>query len=127
MRSMPPASLPRRNDLVVSLVQSSPGFTFFRVIDVPVGIFLAQLPAERLRIVHLPEIRPYRPLPLFREDTIVQHYMQPEEFKQFHERALAAADAASAGGGGSSAPRAAQDDAAALVYDMFVKAKVLRR
>ena len=66
-------------DLVQSLVDNSPGFTFFRVIDVPVGVCLAQLPPERLRIVHLPEVRPYRPLPLFRADTIVQHYMQPEE------------------------------------------------
>jgi galactosylxylosylprotein 3-beta-galactosyltransferase len=110
------------HDLVVGLVAQSPSFTFFRVIDVPVGIFLDRLPPEhkaRLRIVHLDEVRPYRPLPLFRADTIVQHYMQPEEFKQFHERALAAAHAQS--------EEAEREQRIAEVYDIFVKAKVMRR
>ena len=55
-------------------------------------------------------MRPYRPLPLFRADTIVQHYMQPEEFRQFHQRALEASSVPSArdetdanGGGGGDA------------------------
>ena len=77
-----------------------------------------------LRIVHVDEIRPYRPLPLFRSDTIVQHYMQPEEFKQFHERALAAADAE---GSAPSAEDADRERRIAEVYDMFVQAKVMRR
>ena len=55
------------------------------------GIYLSQLPKReedgRLSIVHLETVRPYRPLPLFREDTLCQHYMQPEEFKQFFEEA----------------------------------------
>lgn len=106
------------HDLVAWLVSESAAFTFFRVIDVPVGIYLAQLPERdaRLHIVHLETVRPYRPLPLFREDTIVQHYMQPEEFRQFHERALEAA-------AGAAPPQ----DAAAQVYDLFVAAKVMRR
>ena len=45
-----------RRDLVDTLVDNSPNFTFFRVIDVPVGIFLAQLPQGRVRIVHMPEV-----------------------------------------------------------------------
>ena len=68
-----------------ALVEASASFDFFRVIDVPVGIFVDRLPPalkQKLRIVHLEEIRPYRPLPLFRTETNVQHYMQPEEFKQ---------------------------------------------
>ena len=112
---------------MVGLVEMSPTFSFFRVIDVPVGIFLDRLPPARkaaLRIVHVDEIRPYRPLPLFRSDTIVQHYMQPEEFKQFHERALAAADA---DGSAPSAEDADSERRIAQVYDMFVQAKVMRR
>ena len=100
--------------------------TFFRVIDVPVGVYVDRLKAQprfadALRIVHLDEIRPYRPLPLFRPDTIVQHYMQPEEFKQFHERASAAAAS-------DDAPAEEErEQRIAAVYDMFVQAKVMRR
>jgi hypothetical protein len=101
------------------------------------------------------QVRPYRPLPLFRADTIVQHYMQPEEFRQFHQRALEAAardetDAIGGGGGdatstvGTVAASAAastgpsvgaaakaeeqeREQRIAAVYDMFVNAKVMRR
>lgn len=110
-------------DLVESLVERSPSFTFFRVIDVPIGIVLSQLPTGRLRIVHMPEVRPYRPLPLFRAETIVQHYMQPEEFRQFHERALTVSSAAAA----AKVDDAAREQRIADVYDMFVAAKVMRR
>lgn len=107
-------------DLVQWLVQRSPTFTFFRVIDVPVGVYLAQAPPGRVRVIHVPEIRPYRPLPLFRADTIVQHYMQPEEFRQFHANAYEADDRTDAAALESEA-RIAQ------VYDLFVGAKVMRR
>lgn len=86
------------------------------MIDVPVGIYLSQLPAHRLNIVHIPEIRPYRPLPLFREETMVQHYMQPEEFKQYFANAYGAARQSSE----------ESDAAVAAVYDLFVRAKVMR-
>ena len=115
-------------DLVDGLVEASPSFTFFRVIDVPIGVFVDRLPAplkQTLRIVHLDEIRPYRPLPLFRADTIVQHYMQPEEFKEFHARAVAAA--AEAGGAAAAEEEAEREQRIAQVYDMFVQAKVMRR
>jgi len=115
----------RRYDLIESLVASSPSFTFFRVIDVPVGVFLSQLPKERLHIVHMAEVRPYRPLPLFRDDTIVQHYMQPEEFKQFHQRAIEAAAQGSASAMGDE--ERAREQRIADVYDIFVNAKVMRR
>ena len=86
----------------------------------PAGIYLAQLPEReaRLHIVHLETVRPYRPLPLFRDDTIVQHYMQPEEFRQFFDKAY---------GAPPSAEEQAADARIAAVYDMFVGAKVLRR
>ena len=91
-----------------------------------IGVFVDRLPAElkaRLRIVHLDEVRPYRPLPLFRADTIVQHYMQPEEFKEFHARAREAAGE----GAGKAAEEAEREERIAAVYDLFVQAKVMRR
>ena len=116
-------------DLIEGLVEQSPTFTFFRVIDVPVGVFVDRLPPklkEALRIVHVDEIRPYRPLPLFRKETIVQHYMQPEEFKQFHQRALAAMEEEEKGGEADKVKDEAEQRMAA-VYDLFVQAKVMRR
>ena len=80
-------------DLVETLAAQAATFTFFRVIDVPVGVVLSRLPAGRVRIVHMPEVRPYPPLPLYRPDTIVQHYMQPEEFRAFHDNAYSGAPA----------------------------------
>jgi len=121
-------------DLVGKLVELSPSMSFFRggVFDVAIGIYLARLAASgavaNLRLVHIEGVRPYRPLPLFRRETLVQHYMQPEEFRQFHERAVAAAAEADGGagpGGGAAAPESEQRIAA--VYDLFVQAKVLRR
>jgi|TARA_B100000524_G_scaffold250454_1_gene134822 hypothetical protein len=64
-------------------------------------------------------VRPYRPLPLFRRETIVQHYMQPEEFKQFHQSAY--------GEGKESEEDLKREAMIADVYELFVKAKVLRR
>ena len=99
----------------------SPSFTFFRVIDVPVGVYIERLAARRKaaggarpppRIVHVDEIRPYRPLPLFRADTIVQHYMQPEEFRQFFDQAY---------GGAKSVADKESDDRIAQVYDLFLR------
>lgn len=109
------------HDLIAWLVSESADFTFFRVIDVPVGIYLAQLPEReaRLAIRHLETVRPYRPLPLFREDSMVQHYMQPEEFPQFFE--------SSYGGAAKSKEDAESDARIAQVYDLFVNAKVMRR
>ena len=48
-------------DLIEALVAASPSFTFFRVIDVPIGVCLDRLapdylPDGRLRIVHMPEV-----------------------------------------------------------------------
>lgn len=117
-------------DLIELLNAQSHTFTFFRVIDVPIGICLARVvPPARLRIVHLETVRPYRPLPLFRPDTVVQHYMQPEEFKQYHARSLAAAAAAESdqAGGAEGAGGEAGGGIPSEVYDLFVKAKVMRR
>ena len=96
---------------------------FCRVPDVAVGIAIHQLPREEgaphTRVVHMDGVRPYRPLPLFRRETIVQHYMQPEEFKQFHQSAY--------GEGKESEEDLKREAMIADVYELFVKAKVLRR
>ena len=93
------------------------GLQYCRLFDVPVGIAIAQHEPPAA-IEHLPEVRPYRPLPLYQPDTIVQHYMQPEEFRQFFDKAY---------GAPPSAEEQAADARIAAVYDMFVGAKVLRR
>ncbi len=110
--------------LVDELVRRSPSFSFFRLIDVPVGICLAQLPADSFRLVHIPEVRAYRPLPLYRSDTLVQHYMQPEEFHQYHQRALA--DAAGAGDAADGDADAESERRAAEVYDLLRAARCMR-
>jgi len=106
-------------DLVETLAAAAHTFTFFRVIDVPVGVVLSRLPEDRVRLVHMPEVRPYRPLPLFRSDTIVQHYMQPEEFKQFFQNAY--------GGVAKSEADLESEKRISAIYDLFVGAKVMRR
>jgi hypothetical protein len=75
--------------------------------------------AAPLTITHLDTVRPYRPLPLFRDDTMVQHYLQPEEMTEYHARAYLAAP--------ESDERREADARIAEVYDLFVSAKVLRR
>lgn len=115
---------------------------FIRVFDVPVGVALAEH-AGVVR-VHAERIRPYRPLPLFQPDSIAQHYMRPEEFRPFCERAYTcgaapagrdarAARACEPLAGGSSAQGGARaddgeaDDVAGGVYRALVAAGVLRR
>ena len=113
--------------LVDELVRRSPSFSFFRLIDVPVGICLAQLPADSFRLVHIPEVRAYRPLPLYRSDTLVQHYMQPEEFHQYHQRALAdAAGAGDAADGDAADAESESERRAAEVYDLLRAARCMR-
>ena len=105
------------HQLVDALARRADGLQYCRLFDVPVGIAIAQHEPPAA-IEHLPEVRPYRPLPLYQPDTIVQHYMQPEEFRQFFARAY---------GAPPSAEEQAADARIAAVYDMFVGAKVLRR
>ena len=47
--------------------------------------------------VHDDRVRPYRAIPIFHPDTIVQHYLRPEEMKPFYVEARRAAASASAG------------------------------
>lgn len=123
---------------------------FIRVFDVPVGVALADHPG--LMRVHSERIRPYRPLPLFQPDSTVQHYMQPEEFRAFFQKAYAAPAArlgsgleqraeagqpsAPPGVAGDSARQSRSDaqqsggeeeDAVSAVYRAFVASGVLRR
>ncbi|GMH32888.1 hypothetical protein BSKO_00722 [Bryopsis sp. KO-2023] len=78
-------------DLVEALVNAN--LPDYRVMDPPFGIHLCGremcILNEAVEPVHEPRVRPYRPLPLFRSNTLVQHYMQPEEMKGFYKSALA--------------------------------------
>lgn len=56
--------------------------------DPPFGIHLCGkercILSEPVVPVHEDRVRPYRPLPTFRADTIVQHYLRAEEMKPFY-------------------------------------------
>lgn len=57
--------------------------------DPPFGIHLCgpegtRVLAEEVTPVHEERVRPYRPIPIFRPDTLVQHYLRPEEMKPFY-------------------------------------------
>lgn len=47
--------------------------------------------------VHDDRVRPYRAIPIFHPDTIVQHYLRPEEMKPFYVEARQAAASATIG------------------------------
>ena len=58
----------------------------------------------------------------------MQHYMQPEEFMQFHRNACADHQVVkSADGQAVKSTDAERDERIAAVYDSFVRAKVMRR
>lgn len=69
----------------------------YRLLDPPFGIHLCGpppscvVPGGPVTPVHDSCVRPYRPLPTFRPDTLVQHYLKAEEMKPFYKQALAAA------------------------------------
>ena len=64
--------------------------------DPPFGIHLCGPPEHcvvaggPVTPLHDERIRPYRPLPTFRPDTLVQHYLRPEEMAPFYKQASAA-------------------------------------
>lgn len=96
--------------------------TFIRNFDAPVGVALAMYGGGAVRYVHSAAVRPYRPLPLFRPDTTVQHYIRPEEMRAFFQRAYPGErDAAATDPGGGAEERIHG------VYEMLVRARVLRR
>jgi hypothetical protein len=60
--------------------------------DPPFGIHLCGDPdacvvSPPVVPVHEERVRPYRPLPTFRANTIVQHYLKAEEMRPYHEQA----------------------------------------
>jgi galactosylxylosylprotein 3-beta-galactosyltransferase len=83
-------------DLVLELTQAE--LPDYRLLDPPFGIHLCGDPPPMGRLittdqvpiqpVHDERVRPYRPLPTFRKDTIVQHYLKPAEFKPFFDQAV---------------------------------------
>jgi len=72
-------------DLVRYLEANSLLFKDFRLVDVAFGVYL--YPIKGLHIINDDRVRPYRPLPTYCPDTLVQHYLQPEEFVPFFEHA----------------------------------------
>lgn len=60
--------------------------------DPPFGIHLCGkdlcvLPDGPIKPVHDERVRPYRGIPIFNAQTIVQHYLTPEEMMPFHKQA----------------------------------------
>jgi hypothetical protein len=59
--------------------------------DPPFGIHLCGadfcvLPDGPVQPVHDGRVRPYRGLPIFQADTVVQHYLCAEEMAPFHQQ-----------------------------------------
>ncbi|KAG1666364.1 hypothetical protein FOA52_007902 [Chlamydomonas sp. UWO 241] len=111
-------------DLVVALTRQQ--LPDYRLLDPPFGIHLCGAPSDGFLVldepivpVHDERVRPYRPLPTFRPDTLVQHYLRAEEMRPFYcqarggAAAAAAAAAAAGSDGGGAAAAAAGTDAAA--------------
>lgn len=51
------------------------GYKDYRLVDVAFGMYLEPI-NKQIIIENDDRVRPYRPLPLFLPDTIVQHYMK---------------------------------------------------
>ncbi|GFR43600.1 hypothetical protein Agub_g4697 [Astrephomene gubernaculifera] len=106
----------------------------YRLLDPPFGIHLCGppelcvLPDGPVTPLHDDRVRPYRPLPTFRPDTLVQHYLRPEEMRPFYQQALEAAsgDAAPAAGP-SSQQDTSSSSAPAELYNTLVSLGLLRR
>ncbi|GLC59218.1 hypothetical protein PLESTB_001463200 [Pleodorina starrii] len=104
--------------------------------DPPFGIHLCGppdlcvLPEGPVTPVHDDRVRPYRPIPIFRPDTLVQHYLRPEEMRPYYTQALEAAAGGGGGGGadaGGSSQGAYGSSAPAQLYDQLVSLGLLRR
>ncbi|PNH05204.1 Lactosylceramide 1,3-N-acetyl-beta-D-glucosaminyltransferase B [Tetrabaena socialis] len=98
----------------------------YRLLDPPFGIHLCGndmcvLPDGPVAPVHDERVRPYRPIPIFRPDTLVQHYLTPEEMRPFYQQALASAAA------GAPQPAPSEQGTPAQLYDTLVALGLLRR
>ncbi|EFJ51082.1 hypothetical protein VOLCADRAFT_116659 [Volvox carteri f. nagariensis] len=117
-------------DLVRALVAAP--LPDYRLLDPPFGIHLCGPPGlciledGPVTPVHDDRVRPYRPIPIFRPDTLVQHYLRPEEMQPFFQQALEAASAAAAA---TTCDQQSQHQhgAPAQLYDSLVSLGLLRR
>jgi len=75
------------NDLIGYLVENLASFKFYRLVDVAFGMYLAPL-GNRITFENDERVRPYRHLPLFDPETIIQHYMKPEEFRGYYQKSI---------------------------------------
>ncbi len=100
--------------------------------DPPFGIHLCG-PPDRCILdapvtpVHEERVRPYRPLPMWRPDTLVQHYMQPEEMAPFHGRALGRLPPAGTNGDQQEDSSNSASSKAEQLYNTLVGMGLLRR
>lgn len=103
----------------------------YRVMDPPFGIHLCGkemcILKDPIVPVHEPRVRPYRPLPLFRPDTLCQHYMFPEEMRGYYKSALLSAQNTSESCNGTNIESNPSMGAAAELYNTLVELGVLRR
>ncbi|GLI58874.1 hypothetical protein VaNZ11_000643 [Volvox africanus] len=103
----------------------------YRLLDPPFGIHLCGppdlcvLPEGPVIPVHDDRVRPYRPIPIFRPDTLVQHYLRPEEMRPFYQQALEAA--ASGSVASTSYQQGPEDSVPAQLYAQLVAMGLLRR
>lgn len=116
-------------DLIEAL--SSAQLPDYRVMDPPFGIHLCGkemcILKDPIVPVHEPRVRPYRPLPLFRMDTLCQHYMFPEEMRGYYERALLSAQKKSGSCSENNSADEESTSAAGELYATLVELGVLRR
>ncbi len=69
-------------DIIKWINKNTDWLKMYRIIDAGIGIWVQIL--QDITYIHSNQVSPYRPIPLFRSDTIVQHYMRPEEFAPYY-------------------------------------------
>ena len=109
-------------DLVKLLAEKKDSLPHYRLIDVAVGIYLDDLitkPEDKIVPIHDDRIKPYRALPLFNKDAIVQHYMESLEFHNYYRQAVASLD--------SAVPERQYHATVNDVYSILLKAGVMKK
>eukprot|EP00698_Gefionella_okellyi_P006413 TRINITY_DN15764_c0_g1_i1.p1 TRINITY_DN15764_c0_g1~~TRINITY_DN15764_c0_g1_i1.p1 ORF type:complete len:298 (-),score=32.24 TRINITY_DN15764_c0_g1_i1:110-976(-) len=106
-------------DLTLWLMINAEALPDYRLVDAGCGLYLAAF--SDINFIHSDLVRPYRPLPMFRADSIVQHYMRPEEFRGFYQHAVAHLQ-------GWKTEQLEEDRSSTeSLYDLLARAGVMRR
>uniref|UniRef100_A0A061RYZ4 Hexosyltransferase n=1 Tax=Tetraselmis sp. GSL018 TaxID=582737 RepID=A0A061RYZ4_9CHLO len=108
-------------DLVQALARAD--LPNYRLLDPPFGIHLTGKDFCCLDTpvvpVHDDRVRPYRPLPIFRSDTLVQHYLHASEMRPYYLQATGEVEA--------SPGDEAADERISSLYDTLVEMGLMRR